>query len=343
MKKSSLNLEYIAERAGVSRATVSRVVNNHPYVKEKTRTHVMQIIEKEGYTPNLVARALVTQRTQVIGVVIPHTLSVVFEDPFYFPSLLQGINQVTNARDYSMMLWIEDNQNDMQKFYERILKQHLIDGLILASYQTDHPYLGQFTQVNSPMVLIEKAEGSFEGFSCVTIDNVEAAQQAVTYLQSLGRKRIGTICGNLENPDGRDRRIGYRNAMQQSPLGYDPDLEVGGMFARKTGYNGMMQLLEKKVDAVFCANDQIAFGALDALAVAGIECPRQVSIIGFDDLPAAALSKPSLTTVRQPIRRRGSMATSILLDEIEGLQDAGKQFILPTELIIRESCGGSPK
>lgn len=340
MKKTALNLEDIAAKAGVSRATVSRVVNNYPFVKEKTRAHVLQVIEREGYNPNLAARALVTQRTQIVGVIIPQLFSTFFEDQYYFPTLLHGIAQTTNARDYATLLWIED-MTAPERFYDRLIRHRLMDGLILASFSITNPFLKQLSSLQIPVVLIEKPAQFFEQRSYVTIDNVGAAMIAVQHLLSLGRRRVATLMGDQFNPDGIDRLKGYQIAMTQSSFGYDPRLVAGGAFSKQSGYTGMKALLDQGVDAVFAANDQIALGALKAVQEAGLRCPDDISIVGFDDLPAAESSVPALTTVRQPVQERGAAATAMLLDEIEGLSEGGKHIVLPTELIIRESCGAA--
>lgn len=335
-----LNLEDIAQKAGVSRATVSRVVNNHPHVKARTREHVMQIITQEGYSPNLAARALVTRRMQTVGIVIPHTFMTVFEDQYYFPTLLHGMAQVANQRDYAMMIWVEDTISDPQRLYDRITKHHLMDGLIIASYTTRNPFLNMLRDVELDIVLVERPQTNlFENASYVTIDNVQAAAMAVQHLIDHGYQRIATLTGELTNPDGYDRFLGYQQTMHASDLGFDPDLVMQGDFARTSGRAGMAKLIPLGVDAVFAANDQIALGALDAIEDAGLCCPHDVAIIGFDDLPSASSSRPPLTTVHQPVQERGAIAMRLLLDQIEGLEETGRQVVLPTELIIRESCG----
>ncbi len=338
-KSSDLNLEGIASKAGVSRSTVSRVVNQHPHVKAKTREHVLRIIEEEGYSPNLAARALVTQRTKTIGVVIPQTFSVIFHDPFYFPTLLSGVTRVTNQRDYAMLLWIEDEVNDAERFYERIIRHRLMDGLIIASISSRHPFVKRLVEMPIPVVLVERPEKEFSHLSYVTIDNVAASHVAVRHLVALGRTRIGHITGDLYNPDGYDRLQGYISAMQKTAMGYTPEFVTEGVFSRESGYDGMQALLRQKVDAVFCANDQVALGAIDAIHDAGLRVPQNISVVGFDDLPAALASKPSLTTIRQSVQERGTQATALLLDIVEGASVSSQSTILPTELIIRESCG----
>ncbi len=275
-----------------------------------------------------------------VGILIPHTFTTIFADQYYFPELLHGMAQVANQRDYAIMIWVEDTQSDPQRLYERIVKHHFMDGLVVASYTTRNPFLKMLDDVNIPLVIVERPEqGLFKHASFVTVDNVQAAMTAVQHLLDNGYERIGTLTGELANPDGYDRYIGYQQAMRASRFGYNPKFAIEGVFSRTSGYLGMKKLIERGADAVFAANDQIALGALDAILEAGLRCPQDVGIVGFDDLPASASSRPTLTSVHQPIQERGATAMRLLLDQIEGLEEGSREVILPTQLIIRESCG----
>lgn len=337
----SLNLEDIAARAGVSRSTVSRVINNSPNVSVRTRQRVLEVIETEGFAPNPAARALVTQRNQVIGVVIPQIPAVVFEDAYYFPTLLQGVSRVSNEYDYAMLLWLGQSDQDEERFYKRIERNRLMDGVILASAPSDDPLIEHFLKNDTPFVMVERAERHRDRISYVSVDNIAAAQQAVTHLIRLGRRRIGTITGKLAIPDGRDRLEGYRRAFYEAGIPLDQTLIVEGDFTHRCGYEGMKRLLEQKVDAVFAASDITARGALLAMQEAGVRVPDDVALIGFDDLPTATQVTPPLTTVRQPIEEKGARAAELLIRLIEGSLQGPQQILLPTELIIRQSCGAA--
>lgn len=337
--KRALNLEDIGAKAGVSRSTVSRVINNDPNVSDATRIKVMRIIDAMGYVPNLAARALVTRRTQVVGVVIPQRLTTIFNEPYYFPALLHGISTVFNARDYSMMLWVEEDHHDPQRFYDRIVRNRLIDGLIVASISQKSLFVTKMAEVDMPLVLTERPPDALAHYSYVTIDNLIAAQRAVTHLIRLGRRKIGHITGDMTNPDANERLEGYRAALQDAGYATDPGLIVEGNFSRQSGYHGAKVLLARGVDAVFAANDQAALGVLDALIESKRRVPEDVAVVGFDDLPAASTSTPSLTSVRQPVEDRGSRAAQLLLDTIEGVERDVRHVLLPTELVIRQSCG----
>lgn len=334
------NLEDIARKAGVSRSTVSRVINNDPYVSSRTRERVQAVIDAEGYSPNPAARMLVTQRTHVIGVVIPHTIQVTFHDPYYFPTMLQGVSETAHERDYATLLWWGQSRQDEERFSQRILQQNrLMDGLILASTTVDDALVAQLVERETPFVMVERPAHFQDRISYVSVDNVQAAENAVAHLIGLGRRRIGTITGALNNMDGLDRLTGYRNALETAGLPYDPALVAEGQFTRPSGYAGAKQLLRQNVDAIFAASDFTAMGAVQALQESGARIPDDVAIVGFDDLPGAVHVTPQLTTVRQPIHHKGMLATSILLDLIEGKIKPPQQVLLPTQLVIRQSCG----
>ena len=337
----SLNLEDIATRAGVSRSTVSRVINNAPYVSEQTRQRVMEVIEREGFAPNPVARALVTQRSQVLGVVIPQAPSIVFEDAYYFPALLQGISRAAQAHDYAMLVWLAQSDQDEEHFYRRIINNRLMDGVVLASAASDNPLIDHFLQTRVPFVLVERPGHHYDHISFVTVDNTGAAYEMVSYLFGLGHMRVGTITGRLTIPDGRDRLAGYKQAIVDAGHRLIPELIVEGDFTHRSGYEGMKRLMEQHVDAVFAASDITARGALQALHEMGVRVPEDVAVVGFDDLPTSVQVVPPLTTIRQPIEEKGVRAATILIEQIETGNTTPQQILLPTELIIRQSCGAA--
>lgn len=340
-KNRSRNLEDIAAKAGVSRSTVSRVINNEPYVSEKTRHKVMTVIEQEGFSPNPAARALVTQRTNVIGVIIPLVPHVLFEDAYYFPALLHGISKIANERDYSMLLWFGQSDSDEERFYNRIITNRLMDGAIIASARQNHPLIDHFLKAHTPFVLVERPAHHHDEISYVTIDNFAAAYTAVSHLTSLGCKRIGTITGNLSVADGIDRCEGYRQALRDAGYAVENSLVYEGNFTYRDGYQGMKYLLAQGADAVFTANDITARGALQALDEEGVRVPGDIAIVSIDDLPTAVQTKPPLTTMRHPVEEKGARAAEVLLNLIEDDDLEPQHIVLPTELIIRESCGAS--
>lgn len=335
--KKILNLEIIAEKAGVSRSTVSRVINNHPNVSTRTRNRVLAVIQEERYSPNPAARMLVTRRTNVIGIILPIMPAVVLNDAYHF-RLLQGIAKATARRNYAILLWLQDPSVHEQHFYENIRSNRMMDGMFISPATTDSYIINQLIQDNIPYVTVERNDKpSSVGY--VTVDNVAGAKKSVAHLLSLGRRRIGVVNGPKNNVDAMDRLTGYQEALSEVGLPYEDHLVYSGDFSRATGHNGAKYLLMHSVDAIFATSDYIALGVIDALKEAQALIPRDVAVVGFDDLPFAAQTIPKLTTTFQPVQEKAERATDLLLDYIEGKQTEAKKIILPTRLIVRESCG----
>ncbi|MBN1967030.1 MAG: LacI family DNA-binding transcriptional regulator [Anaerolineae bacterium] len=338
-----MNLEDIARKAGVSRSTVSRVINESPHVSDRTRARVLAIIEQEGFSPNPGARMMVLKRTQVLGILIPTSLEMMFEDPYFYPTLLQGVSDGAQDRDYALMLWLGNSSDDPEYFYQRMLRNRLVDGWLIASVARDFPLLERLLKQKVPFVVTERP-GQFEDQICyVSVDNVEAARKVVQYLIGLGRTRIATITGTLNNADSQDRLEGYRQALRQAELPYDASLVVNGRYSRRYAFMATQQLLRQgaEFDAIFAANDGMATGAMSALQEAGLHVPEDVAVVGFDDWPVAAQTVPALTTVRHPLYQKGFAAVNMLIDLVEGAIGAPHQVILPTQFVIRESSGAA--
>ncbi len=336
-----LNLDDIARFAGVSRTTVSRVINDHPDVSASTRQKVWKVIEEHHFQPNLVARMLACQRTQILGIVIRNPIGA-FRS-YYASILFQGINDITNEHDYATLMWWESQRGEeIDRFSQRILQQNrLVDGILVATAEMDALLIDHMLEMRIPFVLMAKPIRHADRISYVTIDNVQAAQTAVEHLIRQGRRRIGHITGALTNIDGQDRLTGYCKALEQHGIPFDPRLVAEGAFTRESGYSAMRELLARKValEAVFAGNDDTAEGALVALHQDGVCIPDDIALVGFDDLPTARDLSPPLTTIRQPIYERGARATALLLDIIEGGVKEPQQIILPTNLVVRQSCG----
>lgn len=332
-----LTLESIAELAGVSRSTVSRVVNNHVSVRPEVRERVLAVIEATGYQPDAAARRLAGQRANVIGLVIAEPAQALFADP-YFPRLIQGITQACNLHELTLSLFLFHTKEEEANLYPRILHNNLFDGLIIAGMHMEDPLVTQLIKADTPFVTVGRHENPNVNF--IETDNLAGAHTAVTHLIRLGRQQIGHITGHLNNRSAVDRQSGYINALRDRGLAVDPALIEEGDFSESSAYYAMQRLLAKNVDAVFAGSDSMALGALRALRDANVRVPQEVAIIGFDDLPPASLSIPPLSTIRQPIRRVGHLAVETLLDILDNGLVPARRVILPTELIIRGTCGG---
>jgi LacI family transcriptional regulator len=332
-----LTLEDIARLSGVSRSTVSRVINADVNVKNETRNKVQQVLNNYSFQPNLAARGLATGRTNVIGVVIPASVGVIFTDP-YFPQLLQGVSVVCNTRDYSVMLWLAEPDYE-QRMITRILHNGLVDGVIVVSIPMNDSIIQSLIESKMPFILIGRHPTEKVNF--LDVDNMQAGRKATMHLVRLGYKRIATITGLQNQVAGYDRYQGYLKALQDSYHQVRPELVAEGDFTEEGGYNAMNRLLKYKPDAVFVASDMMAYGAMRALREANLRIPEDVAVVGFDDNPASSKTIPPLTTVRQPISQMGSKAADFLINIIETGAQSTQKVILDTELVVRESCGAS--
>ena len=335
---TNITLADVADRAGVSSATVSRVVNDYPHVRPEVRERVQQAIEELGYHPDLIARSLAGQQSGILGLVIPLAIEGLFEDPFY-PRLMQGISQACNHHDCILSLLLMNSPEEEVKLFPRISRKKPFDGVILAAVRSGDPLIYNLLANKVAFVLHGRHDNPRVSF--VDVDNVAGAFTAVTHLIRLGRSRIATITGPEDSFAAQDRAQGYTQALRSRGYPVDEALVVKGDFTETSGYEGMQRLLPRKPDAVFVASDTMALGALRAMREAGLTAPDDVSVVGFDDMPHAATADPPLTTVRQPIRRAGGIAVETLLDLLENGLEPPRRIVLPTELIIRASCGGA--
>jgi len=332
----SLTLEKIATAAGVSRSTVSRVINEQPNVRPEVRQRVLQVVEELGYHPNAAARSLVNRRSQTLGVVIPETINTVFVDPF-FPNVLRGLASAANEHQYYLMLSMVSRPTD-EDFYRRVLRSQMLDGVVIVSALADDPLIPRLVRDRVPFVSVGRYPDK-SGVSYVDADNVRGARVATEHLLQCGRRRIATVTGPLNMIAGLDRREGYQSALREAGLPVDEKLIVAGDFTENSGYTSMQQLLPLEPDAVFVASDLMAVGVLRALHQAGRRVPDDVAVVGFDDAPIVDFTDPPLTTVRQPVYELGVMAVKSLLRLLERETEGPLHTILPTELVIRRSCG----
>ena len=333
-----MNLEQIAKLSGVSRSTVSRVINNDPNVSIATREKVMQVVKRVNYTPNAAARGLAAGRTHVLGLVIPMGVAALFTDP-YFPILIQGVSSACNAREYSVILWLAEPEFE-RRMIRQIMYSGLADGVIVSSMLMNDSLVHALSESDLPFILVGRHPTDTR-ISYVDADNIGGAREAVTYLLRLGRARIATITGPRNMIAGADRLTGYSAALRDRGVATEPSLIAEGDFTEGGGYRAMQQLIAQRPDAVFAASDIMAIGALRALREAGLRVPEDVAVVGFDDVPQSARAEPPLTTVRQPVNRLGGMTVETLIDLIEHPGSGPRRIVLPTELVVRASCGSA--
>jgi LacI family transcriptional regulator len=330
-----LTLEDIARMSGVSRSTVSRVINGDRNVSEQTRLNVQSIIQSIDFVPNLAARGLAAGHTRVIGLVIPTGVMAIFTDP-YFPLVIQGVSSACNARGYSVMLWLAEPEYE-RRTISQIMYNGLIDGVVVSSMQVNDPLIERLSESKQPFITIGRHPTN-DKINYVDIDNRAGAYQGVSHILRTGHKRVGVINGPHNTIASQDRYQGYLDALRERGVSLIPELVAEGEFSDTTGYLAMKHLLPHCPDAVFVASDAMAFAAMRAIQEAGLRIPEDIAVVGFDDLPAAATSTPPLTTVRQAIQRTGSIAAEVLVDMIEHPDQSVHRIVLPTELVYRSSC-----
>ncbi len=331
----ALTLEDIADMCNVSRSTVSRVINGDVNVSERTRHKVLAVVRKVNFQPNMAARGLAKGHTRVLGLVIPKGVQAIFEEPF-FGMLIHGVSTYCNALDYSVMLWLAEADYE-RRTINKILYNGLIDGVIVASMVMDDPIIDSLYQHKVPFMLIGR-HPVYDNLSYLDVDNRGGACQAVSHLLRSGRQRIATITGPQNMVGGIHRYQGYQDALHDHNIPVIPELVAEGDFTDASGYACMQRLLPHKPDAVFAASDTMALAAIRAIQEHDLRVPDDIAVVGFDDIPQASRGRPTLTTVRQPITRMGSMAAETLINMIESGSGLPRQTVLSGELVIRDSC-----
>jgi len=330
-------LEAVAKRAGVSRATVSRVVNGSTTVAVAIRNAVNQAVEELGYVPNQAARSLVTQRTESIALILPETANRVFSDDLFFPAVIRGVSQELEAADKQLVLMMAGSAASHDRVERYAMAGH-VDGVMFASMHGADPLPGTLARLGIPVVCSGRPMSPAESpVPYVDVDHVGGVAKAVQHLIRIGRRRIATIAGPQDMIAGVDRLNGYRAAVDAAGLAEHTAI---GDFTRESGVRAMDQLLadDPGVDAVFVASDMMAHGALQALKAAGRRVPEDVAVIGFDDFEISRYSEPPLTTVRQPIVDMGRTMARQMLALVNNEPDVPQAVVLPTELVVRASA-----
>jgi LacI family transcriptional regulator, galactose operon repressor len=334
-KRRSVTIMDVARASGVSYATVSRVLSGYEFVRESTRNRVMEAVEHLGYVANLQARSLAGGRSQIIGLLVPNL------DNNYVGTIARGIDQELERANYDLMLYTSHRHPGKESFYVSAIANGLTEGLLLVVPLVPTTYLDALREQNFPYVLIDQADAT-EDSNVVEATNRQGAYEATRYLIQLGHTRIAFITGMLTVRSAIDRLRGYKAALADCDIPVREELVIKGDFQQQTGYEtakSLLQSVDPPPTAIFASNDMSAFGAMDAARECGFCIPDNISIIGFDDIPQASLVYPKLTTVRQPLEQMGQVAVKMLLERIENPSRPPQRVTLPTQLIIRDSCG----
>lgn len=329
-------LEQVAAEAGVSRGTVSRVVNGSLEVSTNTLRAVQDAIDKLGYVPNRAARNLVTRRTDTVLLVVSESEERVFGEPF-FAGLVRGLGQELAKTNLQLNLMMAGSAHQRDKV-EYLARHGHADGAVLISLHGDDPLPGKLKAAGVPVALNGRPLSGDPGIPFVDADNLSGAQVATDFLVRSGCRRIATITGPQDMAVGIDRLAGYRAALK-SPRGAT-ELVAHGDFDRVSGEHAMRELLERDgaIDGVFAASDLMAAGAMRVLREHGARVPEDVAVIGFDDSDVARNTDPVMTSVSQPVRSMGSELARLLIGQLDEQAGDPEPVVLPTELVRRDSA-----
>ena len=324
----------VARKAKVSTATVSRVLAGGTVVSEPLAARVRAVAKQLRYQPNRVARSLRSQKSHIVGVLIPN-----IQNPF-FTGVIRGIEDLLQATDYTLLLGNSDDNPARERNYLELLKAEGVAGLIVVPGQDAAKTYDEILSLEIPLVAIDRFVADLPCDS-VTVANAEGAAAAIRHLLALGHKRIAIATGPESISTARDRLTGYMRALQAARIPFDPVLVHHGMFRQEGGYEAALQLisLPSPPTAIFTASGSIALGVLRALHDRTVQIPRQMAMVSFDDMPWAAALSPPLTAVAQPMYELGAIAARLLLARVRDGDLPLQRVQLQTQLVVRASCG----
>ncbi|MBA1336160.1 MAG: hypothetical protein HPY66_2119 [Firmicutes bacterium] len=329
-----ITLKDVAKMAGVSPSTVSRVITKSKdlNIKDETRQRILDTIEKLDYKPNVIARSLRIKSTNTLGMIIPDITNS------FFSALFKGAEKLASEKGFSIILAnTDDNLAKAEKLINN-MRQRQVDGLLLATTHISDDTLHSMNVNKYPHVFVNRHLNN-EIESYVIVDNFLGTTLAMEHLVALGHSKIAHISGPSSVDTAFKRFEGYKFSLERNDLCYNPDLVVESEMTEEGGYKAFYELVKKRVDftAVYAANDLIAVGLMTAAKEKGLKIPEDFSLVGFDDLPVADKTSPSLTTVKVPLHEMGYIAADILIKEIKGEKNYINKIILRPELVVRES------
>jgi LacI family transcriptional regulator len=329
----AVTIKDIAKAAKVSKAAVSYVINDKPGVSDETRERILKIMKDLNFRPNAAARGLAGLSTETLGLVIPD-----ITDMFY-ASIVRGVENAANKLGYTLNLSTTHALPERERKAVEAFTSGRVDGVVLMTYFLDEQFLKELKTGRIPFVTIDNPFLN-AAFYSVTVDNEEAGYQATKFLTGLGHRRIAYLNGKSGSNDNALRLAGYKRALIEAGIPFRAGMTKNGEFERAKGYEATIKLLQmgEPPTAIFAANDQMALGALGAALEHGLEVPRDLSIIGVDDIEAAALVDPPLTTIKQPTYEMGETAVKLLMGILKGEEQAERKVLLRTQLVERRSC-----
>ncbi|WP_082567901.1 LacI family DNA-binding transcriptional regulator [Pelomonas sp. Root1217] len=327
-------LSEVAKLAGVAPITASRAIRGTGYVSEDARARVMEAAAKLNYSPDMVARRMRGEKSRLIGIFVNNFGSLVLHE------ITKEISNEARARGYDILLFNADRFDAPGRADTRDMLANLCAGLILPMPNVEDAYLGDLEHRQLPCVFVNFDARAME-LPVVVVENRKGARTAVEHLLSLGHRRIAFIAGSHYTGQSTERQAAYVEALNAAGIAADPALIVPGRFVQTGGYAATLQLLTlpEPPTAIFAANDEMAFGAIDAIHSKGLRVPEDISVVGFDDIAISSHIHPPLTTMRQPLVELSACAVRELVALIEGQGVAARKIALPLELVVRKSTG----
>jgi LacI family transcriptional regulator len=332
--RKAASISDVARESGVSIFTVSAVINNKSHVGKILRQRVEDAIRKLNYRPNLIARSLIKQKTQTIGMIVPD-----IANPF-FPMVVRGAEDAAQRHGYNLLLCNSDDIPDKEEKALELLLSKRVDGILLTKAAGDFrpPLRQMIKEVNIPFVLVMRTYPQVTKDAVIS-DDYQGAYEAVCHLARAGRRRIGLVSGPMKVSNAKERWRGFRDALEAEKLRYEPDLVAEGDYRIESGFRAGHTLLSRRPDGIYVANHLMTVGLLKAAEEIGLRCPEDFGLVSFDDYPWLGVFRPRLTTVELPKHQLGSAAAELLIRRIEGDESAPVLQKLQPELRIRESCG----
>ncbi len=327
-----ITMRDVAEQAGVSKATVSHVINETRFVEGATKARVRAAIQALGYRPNVAARSLTTQRTRIIGLIVSDVTNT------FFGEIMRGIEDVLIANNYSLMLCNTNEVLEREEYYIDILLRQGVDGIIAAATSQNWDALNEAAKLNIPIVMLDRTFTDAQS-PYVGVNNVHGAWLGARHLIERGYRDIGILAGFQRLSTMRERLCGFEQALAEAGLPLCPAWRIASPLTIEHGKRAIMQLmtLPQRPRAVFIGNNLLSLGALMGLQELGLSCPHDVAIVGFDDHPWAQVSNPPLTVVRQPTYAIGETAAHRVLDALNNEGSLIPSALFDCELILRQS------
>lgn len=332
--KKTHSISEIARLCGVSKATVSRVINDSPCgVGEETKKRVKKVIEELNYRPNALARGVAVSRSHMIGVVVPDVSN------FFYPKVIRGISDYLEQKNYSLIVCNSDYNPEKEAEHLMSLVDKRVDGVILCSGISNKVFLEEYQKYNVPLVLLGRTFDSSVSAASITGDNVKGARRAASYLVRGGNRRIAYIEGNAETSGSRQRLIGYRQVMQENGIPVDEDLIISGDYSIQFGKETIRSLMERSIpfDAVMTGSDLIAIGAVSELLDAGVKIPEEIEVMGFDNIELAEVFRPALSTVSKPHYEMAQYLAEQIVNVIEGKKTGLTHMVVEPVLKLRQT------